>query len=343
MTKYIVTGNKGFIGTHMCNLLAQKGEIFYGIDAEIAGSNCFETEGTKQCQKQYTYDLCDPQLYIELKSDFNNDFKDVVVINYAAFSHVDLSIKTPVSLVAKNIQSTYTIAEFCAKNNIIFVNIGTDEIFGELSLTEPPFSSYSPMHPRNPYSASKACSELLLESLIAQYPEWKLLRTRCVNNFGEYQDYTKLIPVCISNILTNKKIPIYGQGCQVRSWIDAKQHNKVVYELIQKNFINTKCLVNLRASRCYNIGSIYEFSNKELVQKICNIMNVDFDSNIQYVVDPRGHSHDFRYSLDSRMTEQYLNYNFTCFDFEQRLREVVQWYMINLTQKEIMWKGSANV
>ena len=97
MTKYIVTGNKGFIGTHMCNLLAQKGEIFYGIDAEIAGSNCFETEGTKQSQKQYKYDLCDPQLYIELKSDFNNDFRDVVVINYAAFSHVDLSIKTPVS------------------------------------------------------------------------------------------------------------------------------------------------------------------------------------------------------------------------------------------------------
>lgn len=343
MTKYIITGNKGFIGTHMCNLLAEKGDIFYGIDANLAGSNCFETGGTKNCQKQYTYNLCDLNLYEEIKSDFNNDFKDVIVINYAAFSHVDLSIKTPISLVTQNIQSTYTIAEFCAKNNIPFVNIGTDEIFGELTIDEPPFSSFSPLHPRNPYSASKACSEVLLESLVAQYPNWKLLRTRCVNNFGEYQDYTKLIPVCISNILNNRPIPVYGQGKQIRSWIDAKVHNEVVYRLIQKSFVNSKCVLDLRASRCYNIGSIYELSNISLISEICNIMNVDVNSVVQFISDPRGNAHDFRYSLDSRSTEHYLSYNFTGFDFKSRLQQVIEWYKNNLSNKEQMWKGSSNV
>ena len=339
MTKfqYIITGNKGFIGTNMCNLLAIQGETYYGIDAELAGSNNFTTIGTQNCVKQYKYDLCDTRLYDELKTDFNNNFSDVVIINYAAYSHVDLSIKTPVSLVTKNIQSTYTLAEFCAKHNIMMVNIGTDEIYGELDINEPAFTIHSLIHPRNPYSASKACAEVLLESLTSQYPNWKLIRTRCVNNFGEYQDYTKLIPVCIDCILNNKHIPIYGKGQQIRSWIDVNQHNKTVFELIQKQFNDTKI------QGCYNIGSNYEFTNMQLVQNICNLMNVDYTSTIKFIEDPRGNAHDYRYSLDSCGTEEYLSHSLTQFNFNDRLLDTIEWYTHNLHNKQQMWKGSANV
>lgn len=334
--QYIITGNKGFIGTNMCNLLAVKGETYYGIDAELAGSNNFTTLGTQNCKKQYKYDLCDSQLYSELKSDFDN-FDNIVVVNYAAYSHVDLSIKTPISLVTKNIQSTYTLAEFCAKNNIMMVNIGTDEIYGELGINEPAFNSNSLMHPRNPYSASKACVEMLLESLTAQYPNWRLIRTRCVNNFGEYQDYTKLIPVCIDCILNKKQIPIYGKGQQIRSWVDVNQHNNTIYELIQKQFNDNKI------QGCYNIGSNYEFTNLQLVQIICDLMNVDYKSVIKFIADPRGNAHDYRYSLDSHDTEEYLSHTLNQFNFNNRLLETINWYTHNLHNKQQMWKGSANV
>ena len=335
--KYIVTGGSGFIGTSFLNLLASKGVEYYNIDAKLAGSNKFETEGAQNCKMHFNADLSNLNTYEVLKEYFNNNFKDVVVVHFASLSHVDASIKNPIDFVTKNIQLTYTIAEFCAKNNIPFVNIGTDEVYGELSLNDMPFNTSCEISPRNPYSASKAAGELLIESLISQYPEWRVLRTRCVNNFGEYQDPTKLIPVCITSILSNKKIPVYGRGEQVRTWIDVKQHNRVVLELIEKTLL-ASVYVNCSKARIFNIGTNYELSNIQLIAKICNFISVPIDQVVQFIEDPRGHAHDFRYALDSRQTENFLGHSITNFNFDERLRETIDWYKQN-TDKS-MWKGS---
>lgn len=335
--KYIVTGGYGFIGTSFLNLLASKGLEYYNIDAKLAGSNNFETDGTRNCKMHFFADLCNLQTYNTLKEYFNNDFKDVVVVHFASLSHVDASVKNPIDFVTKNIQLTYTIAEFCARNDIPFVNIGTDEVYGELSLSDVPFNTSCELSPRNPYSASKAAGELLIESLMAQYPSWKVLRTRCVNNFGEYQDYSKLIPVCINSILDGKQIPVYGRGEQVRTWIDVKVHNSVVLELIEKTLL-TPSSVNCSKARIFNIGTYYEISNMQLISKICNIMNVPIDQVVQFIEDPRGHAHDFRYALDNRQTEQFLGHSITNFNFDERLRDTIDWYKINRDKSN--WKAS---
>lgn len=335
--KYLVTGGSGFICTNFKNLLASKNLEYYDIDAKLAGSNNFETAGTQKCRMHFNADLSNLKTYEAIKEYFKNDFTDVIVVHFASLSHVDASIKNPIDFVTKNIQLTYTIAEFCAKNDIPFVNIGTDEVYGELSLSDAPFNTSCELSPRNPYSASKAAGELLIESLIAQYPNWKVLRTRCVNNFGEYQDPTKLIPVCINSILDNKKIPVYGRGEQVRTWIDVKQHNQVVYELIEKTLLSSTN-VSCSKARIFNIGTHYELSNIQLISKICNIMGVPINQVVQFVNDPRGNAHDFRYALDSRQTENFLGHSITNFNFDERLRETIDWYKLN--RDKTMWKGS---
>ena len=336
--KFLVTGGSGFICTNFKNLLASKNLEYYDIDAKLAGSNNFETIGTQNCKMHFNADLSNPKTYEALKVYFKNNFKDIVVVHFASLSHDDASIKNPIDFVTKNIQLTYTIAEFCAKNDIPFVNIGTDEVYGELSLNDMPFNTSCDMSPRNPYSASKAAGEILIESLISQYPYWKVLRTRCVNNFGEYQDPTKLIPVCIDSILSNKKIPVYGKGEQVRTWIDVRQHNKVVLELIEKTLLSSIC-VNCSKARIFNIGSPFELSNIQLITKICEIMRVPVEQIIQFIEDPRGHAHDFRYALDCRQTENFLGHSISNYNFEERLRETIDWYKQNLVDKS-MWKGS---
>lgn len=322
--KIIITGHRGFIGSNMCNLLAQYNYEIYGIDALLKGSNNFDTPGRKKIIKEYLYNLSDDKLYDELINDFKS-WDDVCIIHFAAYSHVDDSISSPNVIIRENICSTYRIAEFCAKNNIPFFNISTDEVYGSLRLNEKGFKDTDEADPRNPYSASKACNEVLINSLKHQYPNWKVIQTRCVNNFGPYQDPTKLIPVCIFNILNNKKIPVYGQGLQRRTWIPVDIHNKVVLGLLEKIFNNTNW-VNI--NHLYNIGSDDEYSNIELIQMICNIMDKKINDVVNYIPDPRGHSHDYRYHLQYKHIEDKFK-DLYDYSFENKLEETIKFYTQN--------------
>lgn len=321
--KLIVTGHRGFIATNFINNVSDNYEI-YGIDVLLKGSNNFQTDGRKKLKKEYIFNLSNDKLYDELKNDFNS-WSNVCVVHFAAYSHVDDSIKSPDLIVNGNIYSTYKIAKFCAENNIPFVNISTDEVYGELGINDSPFQITDFVDPRNPYSASKACNEILIKSLKHQYPNWNIIQTRCVNNFGPYQDPTKLIPVCILSILNNKKIPIYGQGLQRRTWIPVDVHNKIVLNLIEDIF-NKSYQINMLYN--YNIGSDIELSNIELIQNICDIMNVNINDNIEFVQDPRGNSHDFRYSINFKtIYNKYHDlYNF---NFIDKLKETIEFYKKN--------------
>lgn len=333
INKLIITGHRGFIGTNFLNLIADKKYQYYGIDALYKGANKFNTIGIKNIIKQYNYCLSDDKLYQDLINDFNN-FNDIAIIHFAAYSHVDDSIKNPIDLVNINIKSTHKLAEFAARKNIPFILISTDEVLGSLYDNDLPSSINDRLNPRNPYSYSKASCEMLIHSLQHQYPNWKVCITRCVNNFGEYQDPTKLIPVCIKNIINNKKIPIYGQGLQRRSWVSVQIHNKIVLNIIEKIF-NSNEYLNLKYCNIFHIGSIYELSNIDLVVHICNIMNVDPNKFIQFIPDPRGNSHDYRYSLSSKETLYTFGNNCLDFDFNNALKNTINFYKENYNND--MW------
>lgn len=321
--KLIVTGHRGFIGTNFLNNVPDDYEI-YGIDALLKGSNNFDTPGKKRLIKEYQNKLLDKELYEQLENDFNN-FSDVCVVHFAAWSHVDDSIKTPHYIISENINNTYNIAAWCANKNIPFVNISTDEVYGELTLKDIGSDTSDKIDPRNPYSASKAASEILINSLKHQFPNWKCIQTRCVNNFGKYQDPSKLIPVCVLSILNNKNIPLYGNGMQQRTWIPVDVHNKVVLGLIEKIF-NASYYINM--DHIYNIGSDYEYTNTSLIMKICELMKVKFNDVVEYINDPRGNSHDLRYHLKYNIIERQFKdiYNF---DFDDKLLETINFYIDN--------------
>lgn len=331
INKLIITGHRGFIGTNFLNCLPSSYEV-YGIDALLKGSNNFDTEGTKKIKKEYIYNLNDDKLYEELLNDFKT-WDDIVVVHFAAYSHVDDSISKPLKIVNENISSTYRLATFCAQHNIPFVNISTDEVYGTLDNNSKGFRTIDDLNPRNPYSASKACNEMLINSLRNQYPQWKVIQTRCVNNFGPYQDPTKLIPTCVLNIINNKKIPVYGNGNQRRTWIPVSVHNKVVLFLIENIFGNTN-YINM--NHTYNIGSYNELSNIELIKKICNILKVDINKVIEYIDDPRGNAHDNRYYLRFENIEQMCD-NYYNYSFDEELKKTINFYVTNKEIIENKW------
>jgi len=326
--KLIVTGCRGFIATNFLNLLAESNRYeYYGIDALYKGANTFETNGTKNLAKEYNLGLTNDLLYDELETDFG-DFKNTCVVHFAAFSHVDDSIINPIKLVSININATHRLAEFCARKNIPFILISTDEVLGSITDEQMPLREEAKLKPRNPYSYSKAACELLVQSLSEQYPSWNYRITRCVNNFGSYQDPTKLIPVCINKILNNEQIPIYGKGLQKRSWIYVGVHNRVVLNIIENMVTNYDS-----SNDIYHIGSKYEFRNVELVSKICYMMNVDPEQYIRFIDDPRGFAHDYRYSLSSDKIER--NFGSLDFNFDKELKSTIEFYSNNKNKN--MW------
>lgn len=334
INKIIVTGHHGFIGTNFLNLLSTTNYEYYGIDALYKGSNLFKTSGLNNIKKEYIKSLLDDTLYNDLENDFHT-FNNTIVVHFAAYSHVDDSIKNPINLVDVNIKSTHKLAEFCARKNIPFILISTDEVLGSLSDDQPSSTIDDNLDPRNPYSYSKAACEMLIHSLQHQYPNWNVYITRCVNNFGEYQDPTKLIPVCINKILNHKKIPIYGKGLQKRSWVSVHVHNQIVFDIIDKIF-NHNEFINLKYRNIIHIGSNIELSNIDLVKKICSIMNVNHNEYISFIPDPRGNSHDYRYSLNSNYTIQKFGKNCLNFDFDKELINTINFYKTNKNNN--LWK-----
>mgnify|MGYP000313386495 CR=1 FL=1 len=331
--KIIVTGHRGFIGTNFINLLSHKNYEYYGIDALYKGANKFNTDGLKNIKKEYNFCLSSDELYKNLESDFQ-DFNNTLVVHFAAYSHVDDSIKNPIELVDINIKSTHKLARFCAEKNIPFILISTDEVLGSLRDNELPSDINEILKPRNPYSFSKASCEMLIHSLQCQYPNWHVYITRCVNNFGEYQDPTKLIPVCINKILNNEKIPIYGQGLQRRSWIPVYIHNQIILNIIEKEF-NCNNYIKFNHYNIYHIGSKIELSNIDMIYKICQLMNVNPLEHIQYIKDPRGYAHDYRYSLSYK--ETLLSFGKDCLDFDldNMLQLTIDFYKNNKNKE--MW------
>jgi len=305
MLKILVTGGAGFIGSAFVNMYSKSHDIHvidkltYAGDMKNIDTSVFEME------KFYRVDICD---YSKCDQIFNNVRPDIV-INFAAESHVDNSINSSIEFVNTNIVGTHTLLELSKKYKVIkYIQVSTDEVYGHLEIGDPSFTENTPLNPRSPYSATKASADLIVASFVNTY-NLNACITRCSNNYGKNQHSEKLIPTIVYNAITDKKIPIYGNGKNIRDWIHVSDHIQGIYAVMLKG----------KTGEIYNFGGNNQVSNLDLCKKILDILGKPH-SLIEFVEDRKGH--DFRYAIDYTKAERELFWEPTV-DFYTELENTV--------------------
>ena len=321
MSKFLITGGAGFIGSNYLHYVVNKypEDKFVCLDAlTYAGNyNNIKDLEEKDNYKFVHINLCNKEKIDDLfkKEEFD------IIINFAAESHVDNSIKNPNLFAETNILGTMNLLNACLKMKDIhpitrYHQVSTDEVYGDLPLNRPDllFTEDTPLHTSSPYSSSKASADLMV---MAYHRTFKLPVTisRYSNNYGPYQFPEKLIPVVISKALNNEKIPVYGKGENVRDWIHVHDHN-VGVDLIVRNG---------KDGEIYNLGGHSERNNITIVKTILNKMGKSEDL-IEFVTDRPGH--DLRYAIDSTKVEKELGWTRT-YTFEVGIKETIDWYLNN--------------
>lgn len=313
--KFLVTGGAGFIGSNFMHYMVNTypEDVFVCLDALTYAGN-YEYLRPIENKDNFKFvegDIRDVELVDEL---FKKEKFDIVV-NFAAESHVDNSIKNPNLFADTNILGTVVLMNASRKYGIKrYHQISTDEVYGELPLNEPEklFTEETPICASSPYSASKAGADLQVMAYARTF-HLPVTISRCSNNYGPYQLKEKLIPLTISRALENKSIPVYGTGENIRDWIHVHDHNVGVDMIIRKG----------REGQIYNLGGHSERTNIEVVKKILNYLNKP-ESLIEYVTDRPGH--DKRYAIDSTKIENELGWTRT-YTFEEGLEKTVEWYV----------------
>jgi len=306
--KFLVTGGLGFIGSNFIEKLVNtySNSEIQNIDAEFHGSNKKNLSNIKN-YKFSKGNITDFHLMEKFISESD------IIINFAAESFVDRSIANAKPFLDSNVNGVFTILEIIKKYRKKFIHISTDEVFG--SLNNNSANENFRFNPSSPYSSTKACAELLINSYNITY-NLDCIITRCTNNYGPKQFPEKLIPKTILLAQKNEKIPIYGSGKNIRDWIYVDDHCNAILEVIKKG----------KTGQSYNISSNNELDNLTIVKKILELMNKSEDL-IEFVDDRPGH--DLRYSLDSTKIRDELNWTEKV-DFEKGIEKTVNWYLDNL-------------
>ena len=321
MKKIVVTGGNGFIGSNLVNFLLNKKYFVINIDKNKYSKGSYLLRNKKP--KNYKFYNLD----INSKKIFNifSKFKPDAVFNLAAETHVDRSIETPKNFIDSNIVGTFNILEQLRKykkkynKNLRLIHVSTDEVYGDLKKNERS-NEFSPYKPSSPYSASKASADHLIKSYVRTY-KLDAVISNCCNTFGPGQFPEKLIPTLIYNIITNKPLPIYGEGKNSREWIYVEDHCNGLFLIYRKGKIGES----------YNIGTNNNVSNLNLTKILLKIVkNKNFKIKkkvqIKFVKDRPGH--DFRYALNSKKIRKELNWR-PKMNFESGLKDTFNWYLNN--------------
>lgn len=315
--KFLVTGGAGFIGSNYMHYVVNKypNDEFVCLDAlTYAGNyNNIKDLEDKENFKFVVGDITDKNFVFKLFDDEKFD----MVINFAAESHVDNSIKNPRIFLTTNIIGTQTLMDASLKYGVKrYHQVSTDEVYGDLPLDRPDlkFTENTPLNTSSPYSSSKAGADLLVGAYHRTYGLNTTI-SRCSNNYGPYQFPEKLIPLVISKALKNEEVPVYGTGCNVRDWIHVTDHN-IGVDLIVRNG---------QPGEIYNLGGHSERTNLEVVKTILKQMGKSEDL-ITFVSDRKGH--DLRYAIDSTKSENELGWDRT-YTFEDGIKETTNWYLDN--------------
>lgn len=325
MKKILVTGGCGFIGSCFVVKQIQQGNFVVNLDKMTYAAN-EDNVAEVAASKNYHFvkgDIGDQALVFKLLQQFEIDW----VVNFAAESHVDNSIKGAEVFITTNINGTFSLLQASLKyyqelsgekkENFRFLHVSTDEVFGSLKEGDPAFTEESRYQPNSPYSASKAASDHLAR---AWYETYKLpiIITNCSNNFGANQHSEKLIPTIIRSALSGKDIPIYGNGKNIRDWIYVEDHCDGIALALTKGEVN--------ATYCF--GGEMEIRNIDIANMICEILDglktrldkASYSSQIKFVEDRKGH--DYRYAINNAKVKKELGF-LVKKSFRQRLEEVI--------------------
>jgi len=315
MKKILVTGGAGFIGSNFVRMAISEHPddcFIANLDKLTYAGNLENLEGflSHPNHKFIKGDIRDGRLVEEIIDRYKID----TIINFAAESHVDRSITAPKVFIETNVTGTLTLLEAARDKNLQrFIQISTDEVYGELGPTGK-FTEDTPLSPNSPYSASKAAADHLVKAFGHTWG-LKYNITRCSNNYGPYQFPEKMIPLMINNSLNNKDLPIYGDGLYVRDWLYVYDHCTAVW----------KVLTEAQPQQIYNIGGCNEKTNLELVGLILDRLGKP-KSLIKHVKDRLGH--DRRYAIDAKKIMTELNWQ-PSVTFEQGIQKTIDWYLEN--------------
>ena len=314
MKNVLVTGGAGFIGSNFVRMVLSEHSdcVITNLDSLTYAGNLENLAGFMDHpnHKFIKGDICDAELVGSLITDNNID----AIINFAAESHVDRSLVDPDIFITTNITGTVTLLKAAVENNIErFIQISTDEVYGSLGETGM-FTEQTPLSPNSPYSASKTAADHLVKAFGHSWG-LKYNITRCSNNYGQYQFPEKMIPLMINNALTDKDLPMYGDGLYVRDWLYVYDHCTAIW----------KVLTDGKPGEIYNIGGNNEKTNMEIVRSILKKLDKP-ETLIKHVKDRPGH--DRRYAIDSSKIMNELAWK-PSVTFEQGLSQTINWYLEN--------------
>ena len=309
--KILVTGGAGFIGSAFVRMLITRtGHQAINLDKLTYAGN-LENLIPVESHERYRFvegDICDRTLVDRLVEEERPD----AIVHFAAESHVDRSILSPEPVVRTNVVGTFTLLEAARKHKTSrFVHVSTDEVYGSLEAPREAAED-DPLNPSSPYSASKAGSDLLVRSYFVTY-RLPVLLTRASNNYGPYQFPEKALPLFITNLMQGMKIPLYGDGMNIRDWLYVEDHCDAIWTVLNKG----------KAGEVYNIGGNNEMTNRQIVQTILKEMGKNWDEGVQMVKDRPGH--DRRYAIDASKIKRELGWE-PKHRWEQAIKSTIRWY-----------------
>jgi dTDP-glucose 4,6-dehydratase len=314
MQTILVTGAAGFIGSNFVRLLAaRKAPVkIVALDKLTYCGNLANLQGVLNEQATFVRaDICDPTAIAKIL----DDHKITQIVNFAAETHVDRSILGSSPFVQANIVGTQVLLDAARARNIEkFLQVGTDEVYGTLPEDRPDlkFTEETPLQPSSPYSASKAAADCLVRAYFHTF-NMPILITRCSNNYGPYQFPEKVIPLFVTHLMEGKKVPLYGDGLNIRDWLHVEDHCEAIWTVLNTGI----------PGEVYNVGGNNEITNRKITETILKEMGKNWDESVQYVKDRPGH--DRRYAIDASKIKNELGWE-PKHRFEQSIKSTIQWY-----------------
>jgi dTDP-glucose 4,6-dehydratase len=310
--RLLVTGGAGFIGANFVHSTVRERP-----DVSLTVLDAFTYAGRRESLADVDAairlvegDIADTDLVTQLVAESD------AVVHFAAESHVDNALDDPGPFLHTNVVGTYTILEAVRRRGVRLHHISTDEVYGDLELGDPQrFTESTPYNPSSPYSATKAASDMLVRAWVRSYGVRATI-SNCSNNYGPYQHIEKFIPRQITNVLTGRRPKLYGSGANVRDWIHVDDHNSAVWRILDKGEIGQTYLISAEGER----------DNLTVLRTVLKMMGRDPD-DFDHVTDRVGH--DLRYAIDPSLLYDELCWAPKHTDFEEGLRETIEWYRAN--------------
>jgi len=311
----LITGCAGFIGSHAVDKFISSGYSVSGVDCmTYAAKMCnLKDSIASKFFSFYSDDIVNTDKMIEICNKENIN----TIINFAAETHVDNSIKSCSRFIHSNIEGVRSLLDTCRESGSSLFHVSTDEVYG--SIREGSFSEDDVMSPKNPYSATKAASEHLIHAYHNTYGiDYVIVRP--ANNFGPRQHSEKLIPTILNSVIAGNKIPVYGDGKNVRDWLFVKDTASAIFKIFNSNILN----------ETFNITPDNEMENIEIISRILKILDLDPDKSVEFIRDRLGH--DFRYSIcGEKLSTLYSEFS----NFEDSLRETVDFYTREINENNV--------